>query len=123
LLERIMVLAYRIYSSGPLDFLALSAGGSDSRLLDWFGLWLLLISLAAFCSYALDKLAARSDLGRVPERRLLLLALAGGSPGAILAMYVFRHKIRKASFMIRFWLIVSFQAVAVGIWFAISRLT
>lgn len=55
-------------------------------------------SFIAFWLYGLDKLLAKLRARRIPERVLLLAAAAGGAPGALLGMLVFRHKIRKARF-------------------------
>jgi uncharacterized membrane protein YsdA (DUF1294 family) len=63
-------------------------------------------SLACFTAYAIDKSAARSRGRRTPERTLLLLGLACGWPGAVLAQQWLRHKSSKASFRARFWLTV-----------------
>jgi uncharacterized membrane protein YsdA (DUF1294 family) len=63
-------------------------------------------SLACFTAYAIDKSAARSRARRTPERTLLLLGLACGWPGAVLAQQWLRHKSSKASFRARFWLTV-----------------
>lgn len=41
-----------------------------------------------------DKHYARRRKWRVPEKWFFLLALLGGTPGAILGMYVFHHKTR-----------------------------
>lgn len=60
--------------------------------------YLLLVSAAAFGAFALDKAAAESGRRRIAESTLLLLALAGGSPGAWLAVKVMRHKTRKQPF-------------------------
>ncbi len=62
--------------------------------------YLLSVNLATFIAYGIDKLKARRNGGRnarqqtrrIPEASLLLLALLGGSPAALLAMYLFRHK-------------------------------
>lgn len=56
--------------------------------------YLLLANLAAFLTFGADKRRARRDLWRVPERTLFLLALLGGSVGAILGMHLFHHKTR-----------------------------
>ena len=45
-----------------------------------------------------DKLAARAERWRVPERNLHLLSIAGGWPGTWLACMILRHKIRKHTF-------------------------
>lgn len=65
-----------------------------------------LISLITFFSYALDKSKALQGQWRIPESTLHLLELLGGWPGAMAAQRVFRHKIRKTSYQITFWLIV-----------------
>lgn len=55
--------------------------------------WLALINVVAFFVYGLDKLLSkRARAQRVPEKNLLLLAVAGGSVGALLGMRVFHHK-------------------------------
>ncbi|MDF3932346.1 DUF1294 domain-containing protein [Pseudomonas citronellolis] len=73
------------------------------------GWWLLaypLLSLAAFYAYWRDKRSAEQGAWRTPEQTLHLLELLGGWPGALLAQRVFRHKTRKASYQIVFWVIV-----------------
>lgn len=62
--------------------------------------WLLLINLIAFIVMDTDKHRARKRMRRIPEARLLLLAVIGGSVGAICGMLVFRHKTRHAAFFI-----------------------
>ena len=49
-------------------------------------------NILAFMLYGLDKLLAKLHSWRVPELWLLILAAAGGSVGAYLAMQLFRHK-------------------------------
>ena len=64
-------------------------------------LWLLIINVAAFLAYGLDKLLARHEkVPRLPERNLLLLAIVGGGIGAWLGMEVFRHKTQHRSFRV-----------------------
>lgn len=56
--------------------------------------WLILINIVTFVVFGLDKLLAKHPRfrQRVPEKNLLLLAVVGGSVGALLGMYLFRHK-------------------------------
>jgi uncharacterized membrane protein YsdA (DUF1294 family) len=68
------------------------------------------INLAAAVLYGFDKLQARRSGARVPEAVLHLLALAGGTPGALLGQVLFRHKTRKRSFRRVFLLVVVLQA-------------
>ena len=55
-------------------------------------LYVLLVNLIAFCMMGIDKRKARRKAFRIPESTLFILALIGGSIGAIAGMYAFRHK-------------------------------
>ena len=66
--------------------------------MDIFFLYLLCINFFTIVIYGIDKIRAVKQSRRVPERRLIALALLGGSPGALLAMCLFRHKTRKNKF-------------------------
>lgn len=93
--------------------------------LDLLWAWLIAINAIAFTFYRVDKLNAtwageneqRSEQNlRVPEWALLLLALAGGSPAAMLAVVIPpRHKSRDDWFLFRFFLVLAVQVVAL-IW-------
>jgi uncharacterized membrane protein YsdA (DUF1294 family)/cold shock CspA family protein len=76
----------------------------------------ILMSIAAYVTYALDKQAARTADWRIEEAMLLLLGLAGGWPGALVAQHYLRHKNRKASFQFKYWLTVAINCAAL-IWF------
>src|SRR4051812_29333430 len=69
----------------------------------WLGCWLLVVNVVTFSYYGYDKVRAQGGEGRVPELVLHGLAAVGGSPGAFLAMWLFRHKTVKGSFRILFW--------------------
>ena len=69
------------------------------------------VSVLAFFMYWADKRKARADAWRTPENILHALELAGGWPGALIAQQVFRHKTRKVSFQILFWVIVLLHQV------------
>lgn len=64
------------------------------------------VSLLAFLLYWRDKRMARAGQWRVPENVLHAVELAGGWPGALLAQQLLRHKTRKVSYQLVFWLIV-----------------
>jgi len=66
----------------------------------------LVLSALTFAAYAMDKSAARQGAWRTKEGTLHLLALAGGWPGALLAQHRLRHKTRKGSFQVVFWVTV-----------------
>ncbi|MGB0132735.1 DUF1294 domain-containing protein [Dokdonella sp.] len=64
------------------------------------------MSTITFLAYGLDKSAARADGQRTAESTLHLLELLGGWPGALIAQGSFRHKTRKRSYQVTFWLVV-----------------
>ena len=65
-----------------------------------------LASLVAFLAYALDKSAAIQKRWRTSEGTLLLIGLACGWPGALLAQQFLRHKTAKPGFVAAFWMTV-----------------
>ena len=90
-----------------LSFVALYAYAALARgLPSAVGLAYVLASVVCFALYARDKAAARHGDRRTPERDLLLLGLAGGWPGALLAQRWLRHKTVKMPFRALFWLTV-----------------
>ncbi len=67
----------------------------------------LALSLITFGAYALDKSAAKKGAWRTQESTLHLLSLAGGWPGALVAQQKLRHKSKKESFRLVFWVTVA----------------
>jgi uncharacterized membrane protein YsdA (DUF1294 family) len=61
-------------------------------------LYLVVVNVATFFVYGIDKLKARRGRWRVPEATLLTLAAVGGSIGAWCGMRVWRHKTLHAKF-------------------------
>ena len=68
--------------------------------------------MICFIAYAVDKSAAQRGRRRTPERTLLLLGLACGWPGGLLAQRWLRHKSSKTSFLVKFWLYVALNLLA-----------
>ncbi len=62
------------------------------------GLWLAVVNALTVLAFWVDKRIAREGGRRVSEATLLMLAMAGGSPGALFARRAFRHKTRKQPF-------------------------
>lgn len=73
-----------------------------------------LLSVVSFVAYGADKNQAANGGRRIRERTLHLIAFLGGWPGAWLAQRHFRHKTRKRSFLIVFWLVVVMHTAIVG---------
>ena len=59
---------------------------------------LAVVNAAAFVLFMLDKHLASEGMRRIPESTLLLVALIGGSAGAIAGQQYWRHKTRKEPF-------------------------
>lgn len=60
--------------------------------------WLVAINATTFVAYAFDKRAAARQAWRIPERVLHILEGLGGSPAALLARELFRHKTQDRTF-------------------------
>jgi uncharacterized membrane protein YsdA (DUF1294 family) len=80
--------------------------------------WLLFayaaMSAVSLAAYGLDKSRAERAVRRTPERTLLALDLACGWPGGLVAQQLFRHKNRKTSYQIQFWLVVVANVAALA---------
>lgn len=63
-------------------------------------LYMLFINVVALIMYGVDKYKAVHSAWRISERVLLLVALIGGAMGAMMGMYLFRHKTRHARFVV-----------------------
>lgn len=74
-----------------------------------------LMSLVCFFAYYRDKQFAIKGLQRTPEARLHLYELLGGWPGGLLAQRLIRHKNRKPSYQLVFWLIVALHLALAGL--------
>lgn len=78
-----------------------------------FVAYIAVINCMAFIVYAIDKFAAVKKKKRVRIISLLGLAFLGGTVGAFLAMYCFRHKTRKDYFTVGIPLMMIMQTVVI----------
>ncbi|MGO4938186.1 DUF1294 domain-containing protein [Fundicoccus sp. Sow4_H7] len=78
--------------------------------------YLFLINITAFAFFCFDKNRARRAGWRVPNARLMALAVVGGSLGALLGMYLFRHKTQQKLFTVGVPVVMVVQILIV-IWF------
>ena len=72
-------------------------------------LYLLIMNAAGFLVMTIDKLYAKKNIWRIPERTLLGVAAFGGSIGVWVAMYTVRHKTKHIKFVIGVPLILAIQ--------------
>ena len=73
----------------------------------------IVINLLAFSLMGTDKSNARQNKRRIPEVTLFLVALLGGSLGAVVGMNFFRHKTKHWYFVVGMPLILILQLAAI----------
>ena len=72
-------------------------------------------SILTYGCYSWDKTAAENAGRRTRESTLHLMSLVGGWPGALIAQVLLRHKTRKPSFLVGYWLTVIVNCIALGV--------
>lgn len=75
--------------------------------------YFLAINILTFIITGLDKRLAVKNQNRISEKKLFSLALAGGIIGSLAAMYIFKHKTSKRSFLLSIFGILIFQILLV----------
>ncbi|MBR6539890.1 MAG: DUF1294 domain-containing protein [Bacteroides sp.] len=83
--------------------------------------YLVAINIVAFFVYGIDKLKAKRNKWRIPESTLLLLAVIGGSIGALLGMKVWHHKTMHKKFTYGVPLIIVIQILFLNYLFFTSE--
>ena len=85
-------------------------------------IYIFIVSLFSHILYGYDKFKAvqnLKDIRRISEKNLLLSTLIGGTIGSVIAMFLFRHKVKKLSFLAKFFLVIAIQILL--IYFYIHR--
>jgi uncharacterized membrane protein YsdA (DUF1294 family) len=77
---------------------------------------LVFINVVCFAIFGLDKRKAVKHQQRISEKTLLILTFFGGTIGAVMGMLIFRHKISKKSFLLKWGLVVLIQIVIIYGW-------
>ena len=72
-------------------------------------------SCLGFLIYAFDKAAAMQGDWRTKESTLHLVSVFGGWPGAMIAQSMFRHKTKKKSFQLIYWVTITLNCIGL-IW-------
>ncbi|WP_449397858.1 DUF1294 domain-containing protein [Chryseobacterium wanjuense] len=74
---------------------------------------LLAINFFSFVVFGLDKRKSMKHQKRIAENTLLLISFFGGTVGAVLGMLIFRHKVSKTSFLLKFGFVVLVQVILI----------
>ncbi len=74
-------------------------------------IYFVLISLVAIILTCVDKIYAKREKRRIPEKTLFIIAFLGGSLFMYCTMQVIRHKTKHKRFMLGLPLIMLLQAV------------
>ena len=104
-----------------LFLVAVGALATSGRLPVAVPLLYLAASVTAFILYRLDKDAAVDGRRRTPEDTLLVIGLLGGWPGALAAQRLIRHKSRKMSFQLLFWMTVVVNCAILAWFWSVQR--
>ncbi|PQA94039.1 hypothetical protein B0A69_10655 [Chryseobacterium shigense] len=81
---------------------------------------LLIINLFTFVIFGWDKRLSIQHKRRISETTLLGLAGIGGTGGALLGMLIFRHKVAKKSFLLKYVGVVLVQVFLIYCYFNVS---
>ena len=76
--------------------------------------YLIVINIVTFVVYGIDKLKAKQGSWRISEATLLILAVIGGSIGALLGMKIWHHKTMHKKFKYGLPLILIIQIILIG---------
>lgn len=79
-------------------------------------IYLLTLTLITFAFYGYDKYQSTHQGNRIPEVVLHLLALAGGTIGAVVGQLFFRHKTKKFKFRVILGMIILIQVGLILLW-------
>ncbi|MDD3339748.1 MAG: DUF1294 domain-containing protein [Lachnospiraceae bacterium] len=66
----------------------------------YLSIYLIVVNLAAFSMYGIDKQKAIRHQWRISEAALIGVAVLGGGIGAFLGMRIFRHKTKHVKFVL-----------------------
>lgn len=88
--------------------------------MQYFYYYLAAVTIIGALVSVFDKIAAKKDLRRVPERTLFFWALVGGGIGVYLSMLLIRHKTLHKRFMLGIPAIILLQiAIFIGLYYIV----
>ena len=76
-------------------------------------IYLGIVNLLALLMFGFDKIFAKRESWRIRESNLFIVALLGGSIGALFGMYLWRHKTEHLKFKFGIPLILTLQIAAI----------
>ncbi len=76
--------------------------------------YLIVINIVTFLVYGIDKWKAKQGSWRISEATLLILAVIGGSIGALFGMKIWHHKTMHKKFKYGLPLILIIQIILIG---------
>lgn len=76
-------------------------------------IYLGIVNLLALLMFGFDKIFAKRENWRIRESNLFIVALLGGSIGALFGMYLWRHKTEHLKFKFGIPLILTLQIAAI----------
>ena len=76
--------------------------------------YLIVSNIVTFLVYGIDKWKAKQGSWRISEATLLILAVIGGSIGALLGMKIWHHKTMRKKFKYGLPLILIIQIILIG---------
>lgn len=79
----------------------------------YFLIYLLIVNVLSFLLMHIDKQKAKKKKWRISEATLMGFAAIGGSIGALLGMYTFRHKTLHKKFTVGIPILLFLQTAAV----------
>jgi uncharacterized membrane protein YsdA (DUF1294 family) len=82
--------------------------------------YLIVINIVTFFVYGIDKIKAKRGSWRISEATLLILAIIGGSIGALFGMNVWHHKTQHKKFKYGLPLILIAQIALIALGLAVD---
>ncbi len=88
--------------------------------MQYLWMYLIIVNAAAFVLMLTDKIKAKRNRWRIPEKTLLGICAIGGSLGGYLAMQMFRHKTKHLRFSIGIPVMLAVHIIALALLFILK---
>ena len=76
-------------------------------------IYFVVVNFLSILMFFIDKKKAEKKLWRISEKALILVSILGGSVGALIGMYTFKHKTKKLKFTVGIPVILILQIVLI----------